>query len=344
MLAIGRALMADPKLLICDEISLGLAPVAIDALYEALRSVNQQGVAVLLVEQNVHRSLEVAHHATVLSRGRVSYQGDPSKLLNDADLDAAYFGGNERGSPRPELEPHVKSEGEDMCKPTMRRWFPGVVAVALLASACGSGSSSGSTGDGDIVIGASMALSGQINLQQIRDGYQMRIDEVNADGGIKIDGKQRKLVLKVLDNRTDSNTMTQQVRTLALKDGAVALLGSCCQQNIEMQAQADALKAPLVEVALPVELLPKGEGSHGTPSRRLLTAPRASMVSPPAKRPTRRFSSSPTTTLPARAPRTCGRRSARPRASTSRSPKPFPRVPRTSPTSSAPASPPAPTS
>ena len=95
MLAIGRALMADPKLLICDEISLGLAPVAIDALYQALRSVNQQGVAVLLVEQNVHRSLEVAHHATVLSRGRVSYQGDPSKLLNDADLDAAYFGGQE---------------------------------------------------------------------------------------------------------------------------------------------------------------------------------------------------------------------------------------------------------
>ena len=95
MLAIGRALMADPKLLICDEISLGLAPVAIDALYEALQSVNQQGVAVLLVEQNVHRSLEMAHHATVLSRGRVSYQGDPSKLLNDADLDAAYFGGQE---------------------------------------------------------------------------------------------------------------------------------------------------------------------------------------------------------------------------------------------------------
>jgi len=92
MLAVGRALMADPRLLICDEISLGLAPVAIDSLYEALRSVNQQGVAILLVEQNVHRSLELAQHATVLSRGRVSYQGDPASLLNDADLDAAYFG------------------------------------------------------------------------------------------------------------------------------------------------------------------------------------------------------------------------------------------------------------
>jgi branched-chain amino acid transport system ATP-binding protein len=95
MVAVGRALMANPKLLICDEISLGLAPVAIDALYEALRSVNEQGVSILLVEQNVHRSLELAHHATVLSRGRVSYQGDPSRLLNDADLDAAYFGDHE---------------------------------------------------------------------------------------------------------------------------------------------------------------------------------------------------------------------------------------------------------
>jgi branched-chain amino acid transport system ATP-binding protein len=95
MLAVGRALMADPRLLICDEISLGLAPVAIDALYDALRSVNEQGVSILLVEQNVQRSLELAHHATVLSRGRVSYQGDPARLLNDADLDAAYFGSHQ---------------------------------------------------------------------------------------------------------------------------------------------------------------------------------------------------------------------------------------------------------
>jgi ABC-type branched-subunit amino acid transport system ATPase component len=98
--------MADPRLLICDEISLGLAPVAIDSLYEALRSVNQQGVAILLVEQNVHRSLELAQHATVLSRGRVSYQGDQACLLNDADLDAAYFGtqdGNGQTNPSSSL-------------------------------------------------------------------------------------------------------------------------------------------------------------------------------------------------------------------------------------------------
>jgi len=98
MLAVGRALMADPRLMICDEISLGLAPVAIDSLYDALRSVNAQGVSILLVEQNVQRSLELAQHATVLSRGRVSYQGDPARLLNDADLDAAYFGSHEESS------------------------------------------------------------------------------------------------------------------------------------------------------------------------------------------------------------------------------------------------------
>ena len=95
MLAVGRALMAQPRLLICDELSLGLAPVAIDALYAALGRVNSQGVAILLVEQNVHRSLELADSAVVLSRGRVSYQGDPAGLLADTDLDAAYFGRHE---------------------------------------------------------------------------------------------------------------------------------------------------------------------------------------------------------------------------------------------------------
>ncbi|WP_371572430.1 ATP-binding cassette domain-containing protein [Streptomyces sp. NBC_01314] len=92
MLAVGRALMANPSVLICDEISLGLAPVAIDALYQALTDINAQGVAILLVEQNVKRALGICDHAVVLSRGRVSYRGGPAGLLDDADLDAAYFG------------------------------------------------------------------------------------------------------------------------------------------------------------------------------------------------------------------------------------------------------------
>jgi branched-chain amino acid transport system ATP-binding protein len=108
MLAVGRALMANPSVLICDEISLGLAPVAIDALYQALAEINAQGVAILLVEQNVRRALGVSDHAVVLSRGRVSYRGDPAGLLGEADLDAAYFGTTED----PSAAPARLTEGE----------------------------------------------------------------------------------------------------------------------------------------------------------------------------------------------------------------------------------------
>ncbi|GAA4704927.1 ATP-binding cassette domain-containing protein [Phytohabitans rumicis] len=92
MLAVGRALMARPRLLICDEISLGLSPVAVDALYQALARVNESGVAILLVEQNVHRCLAMADRACVLSRGRMSYAGPAADLLDGTRLDEAYFG------------------------------------------------------------------------------------------------------------------------------------------------------------------------------------------------------------------------------------------------------------
>ena len=92
ILAIGRALMAEPALLVCDEISLGLAPVAVDALYEALARISLRGVAVLLIEQHVHRGLSLADRAYVLERGQVSYAGDPEPLLDPGVLDRAYFG------------------------------------------------------------------------------------------------------------------------------------------------------------------------------------------------------------------------------------------------------------
>lgn len=92
MLAIGRALMSSPRLLVCDEISLGLAPVAIDSLYEALERIRDRGVAVLLIEQNVHRSLTVADRVYVLERGRVSYSGDPKPLSDEKTLNDFYFG------------------------------------------------------------------------------------------------------------------------------------------------------------------------------------------------------------------------------------------------------------
>jgi branched-chain amino acid transport system substrate-binding protein len=144
-----------------------------------------------------------------------------------------------------------------------RRMALAVAGVALLSAGCASNASSGAgsaSSSGPVVIGTSIALSGTTVLTQIRDGYQLAINDANAQGGIQVGRSKRKVELKVLDNRSDTNTMVQQVRTLVLNDHAVALLGSCCQQNIDMQGQADALKVPLVMGALPVELLPKGTG------------------------------------------------------------------------------------
>lgn len=92
MLAIGRSLMSDPSLLVCDEISLGLAPVAIDALYEALEKIRARGVSIVLIEQNVHRSLNVADRVYVLDRGQINYSGSPDPLRDAAVLDRFYFG------------------------------------------------------------------------------------------------------------------------------------------------------------------------------------------------------------------------------------------------------------
>jgi branched-chain amino acid transport system ATP-binding protein len=91
MLAIGRALLMSPKLLICDELSLGLAPKVAEGVYEALLRINASGVAVLLIEQNVHLALEIATVAYVLNRGRVTFAGAPGDLTDEAALAEAYF-------------------------------------------------------------------------------------------------------------------------------------------------------------------------------------------------------------------------------------------------------------
>jgi ABC-type branched-subunit amino acid transport system ATPase component len=92
ILAMARALMSDPRLLILDEASLGLSPVAVDSVYEAIANIRKAGLSVLLIEQNAHRSLSVADHAYVLDRGRVTYDG-PAHALDDVDrLSEAYFG------------------------------------------------------------------------------------------------------------------------------------------------------------------------------------------------------------------------------------------------------------
>jgi branched-chain amino acid transport system ATP-binding protein len=92
MLAIGRGLMAEPRLLILDEPSLGLSPLLVEQLFAVIKDVNAQGVALLLVEQNVVHSLEVARRAYVLDNGVFVLKGSAANLRNDPDLKRAYFG------------------------------------------------------------------------------------------------------------------------------------------------------------------------------------------------------------------------------------------------------------
>jgi branched-chain amino acid transport system ATP-binding protein len=92
MLAIGRGLMAEPILLILDEPSLGLSPILVEELFALIQRINEQGVALLLVEQNVVQSLEVAHRAYILENGSVVLDGAPDHLRDDPNLKRAYLG------------------------------------------------------------------------------------------------------------------------------------------------------------------------------------------------------------------------------------------------------------
>jgi len=95
-LAIARALLSRPRLLMLDEPSLGLAPAIIDQVYGLLRSIHADGVTILLVEQNAERSFSIADRAYVMNGGGVTLQGIPAELAAHADFDAAYFGINMR--------------------------------------------------------------------------------------------------------------------------------------------------------------------------------------------------------------------------------------------------------
>ena len=94
MLAIGRAVMSDPKLLMLDEPSLGIAPKLISTIFEKIVEINRtHGVAILLVEQNAKLALEISHDAYVLETGRVVLQGPSAELRTNPELKAAYLGG-----------------------------------------------------------------------------------------------------------------------------------------------------------------------------------------------------------------------------------------------------------
>ncbi|MBL8288327.1 MAG: ABC transporter ATP-binding protein [Rubrivivax sp.] len=92
MLAIGRALMAEPRLLILDEPSLGLSPLLVEQMFALIAQLHAQGLAILLVEQNVGQSLDIAEHAYVLENGALRFEGTPAALLASPELKRAYLG------------------------------------------------------------------------------------------------------------------------------------------------------------------------------------------------------------------------------------------------------------
>ena len=92
MLAIGRALMAEPRLLILDEPSLGLSPMLVDEVFSLVKRLNAEGLSILLVEQNVGQALEIAHRAYVLENGAMTFHGTPAELLGKSELKRAYLG------------------------------------------------------------------------------------------------------------------------------------------------------------------------------------------------------------------------------------------------------------
>jgi branched-chain amino acid transport system ATP-binding protein len=93
MLAVARAMLGSPKLLMLDEPSMGLAPVLVDLIFDTIHQIRDQGITVLLVEQNALAALEIADHAYVLESGDLALQGPAADLLKDDKVTKAYLGG-----------------------------------------------------------------------------------------------------------------------------------------------------------------------------------------------------------------------------------------------------------
>lgn len=94
MLAIGRALMSNPRLLLLDEPSLGLAPILVNQIFTIIREINEQGTSILLVEQNAHKALGIAQKGYVLENGLVATSGSSSELQSNEKIQEAYLGGS----------------------------------------------------------------------------------------------------------------------------------------------------------------------------------------------------------------------------------------------------------
>ncbi len=93
MLAMGRGLMSSPRLLMLDEPSMGLSPILVEEIFAIIREINRTGTAILLVEQNAHMALTIAHRAYVLETGRITLSGPAAELARDSRVQAAYLGG-----------------------------------------------------------------------------------------------------------------------------------------------------------------------------------------------------------------------------------------------------------
>jgi branched-chain amino acid transport system ATP-binding protein len=98
MLAIARALMARPKLLLLDEPSMGLAPLVVADIFKVIQEINQEGTTILLVEQNVRQALKIAHYAYVLETGKIVLHGDAKDVANNPRVMEAYLGGAQAGT------------------------------------------------------------------------------------------------------------------------------------------------------------------------------------------------------------------------------------------------------
>lgn len=92
MLAIARALMMDPKLMILDEPSLGLAPILVDEVFHIIENLEKKGVAIPLIEQNITKVLKVAKRGYVMNTGRIEIEGESELILNNPDVKKAYLG------------------------------------------------------------------------------------------------------------------------------------------------------------------------------------------------------------------------------------------------------------
>ncbi len=93
MLAIGRALMARPELMLMDEPSMGLAPLLVKEIFEIIKDINEKGTTILLVEQNAHMALSIAHKAYVIETGQIVLEGTAQELMNSPEVKKAYLGG-----------------------------------------------------------------------------------------------------------------------------------------------------------------------------------------------------------------------------------------------------------